>query len=179
MKLIIGLGNPGNTYHNTRHNAGFLALDFWLKDESPAWQTKFESEYFQTTRGNEKILVIKPQTFMNNSGTAAIQALNFYQLNPETDLLVVHDEVDIPFGQVKLSQNASSAGHNGVADIIEKLGSKNFFRLRLGVETREDKHLIPTDAFVLQNFSEPERTALQKEVLPAACKIIDQFISGK
>lgn len=178
MKLIVGLGNPGDKYRQTRHNAGFLALDHFFETAGApvAWENNFDSLITQLTIEGDKILFIKPQTFMNESGRAVSAALNFYKVSIAENLLIIHDEVDLPFGTVREANDSSSAGHNGVTSIIESLGTQNFYRLRIGVETRESRAHMPTDAFVLENFSPEELVRLQEEILPEVDQKIELFL---
>jgi PTH1 family peptidyl-tRNA hydrolase len=179
MKAIIALGNPGKKYEHTRHNAGFLALDFYLKNlETISCQSKFKAEICEMHKGNTKIFFIKPQTFMNASGETVKELVNFYNLNTEKDLLIIHDEMDLPFNTTRLSKNSSAAGHNGVKDIIEKLGTQNFSRIRIGVESRPEDSQIETENFVLQNFSAEELNTLTKEVFPKINLEIEKFIGN-
>lgn len=181
MKLVVGLGNPGEKYKNTRHNAGFLALDFLLNDNDGFMTAKesheFKSDLF-TWLGpdGEKVLFLKPQTYMNDSGQALKVICNFYKMDFKNDLLVVHDEIDLPFGSIRVNYSASAAGHNGVKSIIENLGTQDFNRLRIGVENRSSRDQIPTEAFVLQNFSEEEMAKLNSQVLPAVKLEIEKFL---
>ncbi|MEI9966099.1 MAG: aminoacyl-tRNA hydrolase [Candidatus Moraniibacteriota bacterium] len=164
MKLIVGLGNPGTEYQDTRHNAGFLALDFlqtaW---ESPAFlsEQKLVSSQSVARFGTEKLLLLKPETFMNDSGTAVRKALQYYKIGPE-DLLVVHDDMDIPSGQWRFTESSRSAGHNGVESLIEALGTQDFARLRLGIGRPEATlgACQPSHTYVLGILSEKERLAL-------------------
>jgi PTH1 family peptidyl-tRNA hydrolase len=186
MKLIVGLGNPGNKYTHTRHNAGFLAVDFFLKNlETINCKSSFSSQicevHFHAREANGapvKTFFIKPQTYMNNSGEAVQAVCNFYKVDPKTDLLVLHDEKDLLFGTFKFTTGSRSAGHNGVGDIIEKLGTQDFARIRIGVETRVSGDPTPTDAFVLQNFSEEELHTLNTKIFPETDKLIEQFINS-
>ncbi len=166
MKLIAGLGNPGDEYKHTRHNAGFLALDFLLNSngllqDSPSHE--FKSEIYTSGNGQEKVIFLKPQTYMNDSGQALKLICNFYKIDLSKDLLVIADEVDLPFGSIRLTNSSSAAGHNGIKSLIENLGTQDFNRIRIGVETRETRDQIPTDAFVLQNFTDDELAKLEKE----------------
>lgn len=179
MKLIVGLGNPGDKYKTTRHNAGFLAVDHFLEGIAAAsakWENNFDSRIATATIENEKIIFLKPQTFMNESGRAVSQALNFYKVSIAENLLIVHDEVDLPLGTVRLSSDSSAAGHNGVASVIEHLGSQNFHRLRIGVETRESRAHMPTDAFVLEGFTAEELARLKEEILPETDAKLESFL---
>lgn len=166
MKLIIGLGNPEEKYKNNRHNTGFIILDELKKDWNFSdfeFSKKFDSEISEGTREEEKIILAKPQTFMNNSGEAVQKIMSFYKLAPE-DILVVHDDLDIDFGQFKISTDSGPAGHNGVQDIIEKIGTKNFKRFRVGIEGAKKRktRIIPGDVFVLQDFSSEELETIKK-----------------
>ena len=159
MQLIIGLGNPGKEYELTRHNAGFLALDHIRKNITPdgvCASSKFKANIYELVLENgAKHLLVYPQTYMNNSGMAVRQIMDFYKLGP-TDILVLHDEIDLPLGIIRFTENSSAAGHNGVKSIIQELGTQEFRRIRIGVESRENRSMIPTDAFVLQKFGEDE-----------------------
>lgn len=180
MKIIVALGNPGKKYEYNRHNAGFLALDFFLKSlkgAAPAC-TKFSSELVEASMGAKKIFFIKPQTFMNNSGEAALEVVSFYKADVSKDLLVIHDEIDLPFGTIRTTDSSSPAGHNGVKNIIEKLGTQDFHRIRIGVESRASRDEIPTEAFVLQNFREDELKKLQSDVFLKVKNEIEKFVSN-
>ena len=154
MKLIIGLGNPGEEYKKTRHNAGFLAVDKIISNiQYPISNSKFNSEIFQGTIDNKKILLIKPQTFMNNSGQAVRAIVDYYKIDLE-NIIVIHDDLDIPLGEYKLSKNRNSGGHKGVQSIIDYLGTKDFTRIRIGINIENKK--TPTEKFVLERFSKDE-----------------------
>lgn len=164
MKLLIGLGNPGNNHALTRHNAGFLCLDYLQKEWSTdAFQPnkKMSALVSEGTVGRNKVLLVKPETFMNASGTTVSQLVHFYKLEP-TDIVVIHDDLDIAPGTYKLTNSSRAAGHNGVADIIEKLGTQDFTRIRLGIgrPTEVSGVCMPSHDFVLQNFSKNELTTL-------------------
>ena len=166
MKLIIGLGNPGEKYKNNRHNTGFIILDELKSDWNfPDFEfsKKFDAEISEGSQGGGKIILAKPQTFMNNSGEAVRKIMSFYKLAQE-DILVVHDDLDIDFGEFKISTDSGTAGHNGVQDIIEKLGNQTFKRFRIGIEGTEKRktRIIPGDEFVLQDFSSEELETIKK-----------------
>jgi PTH1 family peptidyl-tRNA hydrolase len=152
MKLIFGLGNPGKEYENTRHNVGFILLDKYAADKGLKWlkQDKFKAE---TAREGDTLLV-KPQTFMNNSGDCVSLATNFYKAKPE-DVLVVHDEVDLEFGRTKKQLGGGSAGHHGVENIVEKLGTDAFWRFRVGIGRPGNTQFDVMD-WVLSDFSDQE-----------------------
>ncbi|MBI5530416.1 MAG: aminoacyl-tRNA hydrolase [Candidatus Doudnabacteria bacterium] len=179
MKLIIGLGNPGTKYHNTRHNAGFMAIEYFLKDiQAINCQSSFNAQICELHFGSQKVFLVKPQTFMNLSGQAVKAIGDFYKVDYQKDLLVIHDEVDLPFAEIRETSSSSAAGHNGVQNIIDELGTKDFHRIRLGVENRADKKIPPTESFVLQNFSEEELHRLNEEVFPKVKLEIKKFIQN-
>jgi PTH1 family peptidyl-tRNA hydrolase len=131
--LIAGLGNPGPTYQWTRHNAGFLFLDRLAHLENIAITRKsFSGLTGEWNRGDNRLVLLKPQTFMNLSGQAVMQALQFYKL-PLSQLVVVHDELDLPFGSARFKQGGGHGGHNGLRSIMEHLGKGDFIRLRIGI----------------------------------------------
>ncbi|MFC1608894.1 aminoacyl-tRNA hydrolase [Patescibacteria group bacterium] len=171
MKIIIGLGNPGKEYQNNRHNIGFLILDKIQEKfgfPSFTFNKKFNAEISEQSgefnflekiglKKSSKVILVKPQTFMNKSGDSVQKIMNFYKATPE-DILVIHDDLDLLTGRSKISEGSSAAGHNGVQDIINRLGTKNFNRLRIGVELEagRENRKIPGQKFVLQDFSEEE-----------------------
>jgi len=133
MFIIAGLGNPGSQYQWTRHNAGFLFLDRLAHLENTAITRKnFSGLVGEWKQGNDRHILLKPQTFMNLSGRAVMQALQFYKL-PLSRLIVVHDELDLPFGTVRFKQGGGHGGHNGLRSIMEQLGKGDFIRLRIGI----------------------------------------------
>ena len=150
MKLIVGLGNPGKDYKNTRHNVGFLVLDNYLNTDE--WKEKFNALYYETRINGEKVLFVKPLTFMNLSGDAVVKFVNYYDVNID-DILVIHDDLDLPFSTYKLKKNSSAGGHNGIKSIINRLSSDAFARLKVGVS--HDRS-VDTKDYVLGNFSKLE-----------------------
>ncbi|MBU1102532.1 aminoacyl-tRNA hydrolase [Patescibacteria group bacterium] len=174
MKLIVGLGNPGLNYAKTRHNLGFLAVDY-LKQEAGIlgdWRPddKFKTALAEGQVGEEKIILAKPQTMMNLSGLAAKSLTDYYKIAPE-DLWVIHDDMDLPLGVLRISQGSGSAGHKGVHSIIDVLKTKNFVRFRLGIHpvgqtffTCLFKRLKSNEKFVLQKFSKQEETNVQEVI---------------
>ena len=158
MILIIGLGNPGKKYEQTRHNFGFMVLD--LLGSGMEWEAKYDAEFIKL----DDVILAKPQTFMNKSGESVVEILKFY---PNAQLVVVHDELDLPLGSMKIQKNSSAAGHNGVQSIMDSLGTQDFIRIRLGIDNPEVRKDVPGDAFVLQKFTSEEQ-ALVKEILEKA-----------
>ncbi len=170
MQIIIGLGNPEEKYFKTRHNVGFLALDYILKDlEVISCSSKFDAKICEV-HNPDKTFYVYPQTYMNNSGKAVKQLLDFYKLSPK-DILVIHDEVDLPLGTIKFTESSGPAGHNGVSSIIEELGTQDFRRIRVGVESRENKQQPPTDAFVLQNFDGDQLSEVPFDAIKARVQL--------
>ncbi len=163
MKLIVGLGNPGDEYTLTRHNVGFCALSSLIKALDLQDEFKINKKIFARALkgkiGRKEIIMIKPETFMNDSGTAVQAALSFYKLTP-ADLLVIHDDKDIPLGETRMQTGRGPAGHNGVRSIIEKLGTEDFMRIRIGVSPHDQK-IINTADFVLGKFTKEETTELK------------------
>ena len=153
MKLVVGLGNKGREYENTRHNMGFMLIDRYLqyKNITDKFKEKFNAIYIETTINNEKVIFIKPMTYMNNSGIAVRAFLDFYKLNSE-DVLVISDDLDLDLGKFRLRRNGSSGGHNGLKSIISHLGTDNFKRLRIGISNDKDDVIN----YVLSKFSKKE-----------------------
>lgn len=162
MKFLIGLGNPGEKYQNTRHNAGFLFLDYLaaqLGGEGFKVEKKFKSEICKVG----DLLLVKPQTFMNLSGEALVALVNFYKC-PLEDVLVIYDDVDLKLGDFRLRAKGSAGTHNGMKSIIACLGATEFPRLRIGIESRGEHAPAQQDlhSFVLENFREEELLELEK-----------------
>ena len=153
MKLVVGLGNKGREYENTRHNMGFMLVDRYLqyKNITDKFKEKFNAMYIETTINNEKVIFIKPMTYMNNSGIAVRAFVDFYKLNSE-DILVISDDLDLDLGKFRLRRNGSSGGHNGLKSIISHLGTDNFKRLRIGISNDKDDVIN----YVLSKFSKKE-----------------------
>lgn len=161
IKLLVGLGNPGLQYKRTRHNAGFLFLELLHNYLNAApWQMnkQFKAEIAEAYLQGNKVLLVRPQTFMNLSGDAVGKVLSFYRLEPQ-QMLVIHDEIDLAFGVTKLKKNGGHAGHNGLRDIIAKIGSADFYRLRLGVG--RPQHGSVAD-YVLSAYSSEEEVVREK-----------------
>lgn len=173
MKIVVGLGNPGAQYEGTRHNIGFAIIDKLQQELGfPAFEfnKKFNAEISKGAIGSSEALLAKPQTFMNLSGESAQAILDFYKLSPE-DIIVVHDDLDIASGKYKVAQDSSSAGHNGVQNIIDKLSTQKFKRIRIGVgeETVEGaiKCRLGAHDFVLGKFTPEEKekiSAIEKNI---------------
>lgn len=154
MKLIVGLGNPGDKYENNRHNIGFKVIDELKKNnEGSDYREKFQGLLSEIKYKDDKILLLKPQTYMNLSGNSVNELIRFYKLDPKEDLIVVFDDMDLKSGQIKIKRKGSAGGHNGIKSIISHVGEE-FIRVKLGIgkpETRED-----VINYVLGNFSREE-----------------------
>lgn len=160
MKLIIGLGNPGEKYLFTRHNAGFMAVDFFAlnNDQSFKNESKLKSLVAKFKFEGEDIVVIKPQTYMNLSGEAIIAVMNFYKIEKK-DILVIYDDISLDTGTLRFRANGSDGGHNGIKSIIQTLGSKDFDRLKIGIGPQPN---IPSESYVLQNFTKEELETIKE-----------------
>lgn len=176
-KLIVGLGNPGEKYDLTRHNIGFYAVDALVGAENGSWSEKktLKSLVSELKVGSVRLIVVKPQTFMNLSGEAVQAVQRFYKLT-NADTIVVHDELDIPFGQIRTRVGGSAAGHNGIKSLIQHCG-EDFGRVRVGV-ANEFSGKVDSADFVLQKFSKDEQgnlKALSTEVIA----ILNEAIFGE
>ncbi len=166
MKLIVGLGNPGGKYANTRHNLGFEVLDALLQELTSVEKTKWrENKKFNSfvAKVNE-LLLAKPQTFMNASGFAVVKMAKFYKIKP-ADIWVIHDDVDLPLERIRIVQSRGSAGHRGVESIIKELGTTDFVRFRLGISHpgsgSSDKEI---ESYVLSSFGRGEKSKARRMV---------------
>ena len=165
MKLIVGLGNPGKKYEGTRHNAGFAALDHVAeKWGMRVTKAKFDALTGTGTAAGVKVLLMKPQTYMNNSGEAVRAAMDFYHLQPQ-DLLVIYDDLDLPIGKLRLRQKGSAGGHNGIKSIQAHIKSQEFDRIRIGID--KDAR-IPTVDWVLGKIRKEDAQAYQESIEQAA-----------
>jgi len=175
-KLIVGLGNPGKEYENTRHNTGFLFVDELarqLKAPEFTYSKKLKSEIVEVNHKlkaiSYKLFLTKPQTFINNSGEAVSVLAKFYKLKPE-NILVVHDDIDILWNNFKFSFGRSSAGHKGVESIIKALKTKNFWRLRIGIQPTLKKH-TSADKIILKKFTPAEFKILNQTIKKAISEL--------
>lgn len=156
MKLVVGLGNPGKEYNLTRHNVGFIILDKYLGDIN--WSSKFNGLYYEKNINNEKVIFVKPQSYMNLSGNVVQKFINFYKIDSK-DLLVIHDDLDLPVGKFRIKINSSSGGHNGIKDIISCLNTNEFVRLKIGISQNRN---IDTKDYVLGKFSKSDLEIIEK-----------------
>jgi len=161
--LIVGLGNPGIKYKKTRHNIGFRVLDEFQNENNFSnfeFSKKFNSLISDGIVKKKTILLAKPETFMNNSGISVKKLINFYKIK-SSNVIVVHDDIDLVFGTIKISEKRGSAGHKGVESIIKELGTKDFIRLRIGIRDKKLKNKN-TEKYVLERFTEQEEQDLKK-----------------
>jgi PTH1 family peptidyl-tRNA hydrolase len=174
MLLLAGLGNPGPRYAGNRHNIGFMAVDEIVRRHSfSAWRSRFQADCAEGRLGGEKVLAMKPQTYMNESGRAVGEALRFFKLNPE-DVVVLYDEIDLEPGKLRVKQGGGTGGHNGIRSIESHIG-KDFWRVRLGVGHPGHKDLV--HGYVLSDFAKADKVWLEK-LLDAVADEIPALIEG-
>lgn len=161
MIAIIGLGNPGEQFEKTRHNAGFMAVDLFAK-KNGFDEFEIEKKFEALVSKKGKVLVVKPQTFMNNSGKAVKKIAAGYKLKAK-DFVIIHDDIDLPVGKLKISVNRGSAGHKGVESVIKAIGNKGLVRFRVGIQPAKGK---PKEAekIVIKDFSPDEEKAIKKTI---------------
>ncbi|PJE69733.1 MAG: aminoacyl-tRNA hydrolase [Candidatus Staskawiczbacteria bacterium CG10_big_fil_rev_8_21_14_0_10_38_10] len=180
MIFIAGLGNPGEKFKNTRHNVGFLVVDEFQKgNDFPDFfmSKKFGAETSEGILNDEKIVLVKPQTFMNESGKA-VKKITVHYKPPITNLIVIHDDIDLPLDKIRIVKGRGAAGHKGVESIIKELGNKDFVRFRIGVKPIEGGQIInktKTRDFVLKKFNKKEGNTLNK-VIGKTIKAIELFL---
>lgn len=176
--ILVGLGNPGKTYDLTRHNVGFLCIDSFVRqtDDMTEWIQKKDLKALVSTGrlGDKHVIAMKPTTFMNLSGEAVQAVANFYNILP-ADIVVIHDELDIDFGQIRLRTGGSSAGHNGIKSVSQHIG-EDYGRIRIGVGPKHPAR-IKSEDFVLQKFSTQEQEQLPN-LTREALSIISEFVFG-
>lgn len=172
MKLIVGLGNPEKKYENTRHNVGFAFVDFYLKyrNINEKWHKNFNGLYIQTIIDGEKVIFLKPQTYMNLSGISVRKVMDYFNI-VEDDLLVVSDDLDLKVGNFKIKPNGSSGGHNGLKNISENLSSDNYKRLKIGISKDTN---IDTKDYVISSFSREDSEVIES-LFEQLCLVIDDY----
>lgn len=175
MKLIFALGNPGTNYRHNRHNSGFMCVDWLAHEWSASFKeaSKFKAYVAETSRGGEKILLVKPTTFYNLAGESAAALIRFYKLDPQ-DLLVIHDDIDLPFGTLRTRLGGSGGGSNGIASLNQHVGN-DYYRIRVGV-ANDLRAQTDAAAFVLANFSRDEYEHLHEHAWPHIQKLADEFV---
>lgn len=166
MKCIVGLGNPGKQYEHTRHNIGFEVIEaLSSKLQIPLDQSKFKGLYGIGFHKGEKVLLLKPLTYMNLSGESIRACLDYYQINLE-DLLVVYDDLDLPVGKIRLRQKGSAGGHNGIKSTVTHLGTQQFNRIRIGIDRPQSGMSVPD--YVLGRFHKEEQPLILEAVEKSA-----------
>ena len=175
MKLITGLGNIGDKYLFTRHNAGFMVVDKIAINKNITFKEdkKLKCLMCKYRANGEDILLIKPTTYMNLSGEALIAVMNYYKIEVQ-DVLIIYDDISLELGRLRFRKNGSDGGHNGIKSIIKHLGGKDFNRLKIGIGPQPP---IPSEAFVIQNFSKDQLDEL-KTVLNKAIEAVEFYISN-
>ena len=172
MKLIVGLGNPGKEYDNTRHNIGFMIIDRYLENKNlDTNKSKFDGKYIDTTINDEKVIFLKPQKYMNLSGEVVKKYIDYFKIDIN-DILVIHDDLDQELGNIKLKHNSSSGGHNGIKDIEKNIGTKDYKRLKIGISNNK---MMNTKDYVLGHFSKEEKEVINKSI-DICLNIIDDFL---
>jgi len=175
MRLVVGLGNPGSRYARNRHNVGFMAVDaIARKHGSPGFRSRFKGELAEGPIGGERVLLLKPQTFMNLSGESVGEAARFFKILP-SEIVVIHDEIDLRPGKLRVKRGGGSAGHNGLRSIDGLLGP-DYWRVRIGVGHPGIKELV--QPYVLQNFSGEELAGWVEPLLGAVAEMVPLLLSG-
>ncbi len=179
MKIIFAQGNPGQTYDHTRHNVGFLVLNQLAASTNLKWseKTKFKAQIAETVIAEQKVILVKPTTFYNETGISARQLADFYNIDVSTDFLAVHDDLALPFGTIRTRRQGSDAGNNGIKSLNSHLG-EDYHRIRIGIWNKLRDQTDDAD-FVLSRFSKEELEQLEKTVLPHVIDQIEQFCSAK
>lgn len=175
MWLLVGLGNPGDKYSGNRHNIGFMVLDA-LADEygAPAWRSKFQSEMAEGRVGDEKVVFLKPQIYMNESGQGIGKAAKFYKI-PPSRIIIFHDELDLNAGKMRVKVGGGVAGHNGLKSARAHLGTADFVRVRLGIGHPGDRGAV--SGYVLSDFAKSEQGWLDR-LVPSAARRVGALLSG-
>lgn len=167
MYLIVGLGNPGKQYEATRHNMGFDTVDILVeKHHIPQSGVKFNAMYGKGSIGGEKVIVMKPLSFMNLSGGPVRDMANYFKIDPETQLIIIQDDIDLEPGQLRIRKQGSAGGHNGLKDIIQKLGTEKFLRVKIGVGAKPKGWDLADH--VLGHFSSSDRKIVDEAIEDAA-----------
>lgn len=173
MKLIVGLGNPENQYDGTRHNIGFMCINEYAKYNHADFKEKFNGYSAEFMHKGEKIILLKPDTYMNNSGQAVRKYMDFYKVDLD-DVMIVYDDLDMDFGKIRIKKKSSSGGHNGVKSIISHVNTDDFIKVKVGIKNEFKKDV---KNFVLAKFNKNEFSELS-QVYRQVDEIIDAFVAG-
>ena len=178
MKILFAQGNPGRQYAHTRHNTGFIALDALAEAQGSPWRTqdKFRADIAEISVDGEKVLLVKPLSFYNETGQVARALVDFYKLTPSEDVLVIHDELALPFGTIRVRQKGSDAGNNGIKSLNAHLG-QDYARIRIGI-WNERRDIMDDADFVLSAFSTEEDKLLNELVEAKITPLIHAFVKG-
>jgi len=178
MKIVFAQGNPGSQYARTRHNAGFVVLDALADKEGAQWKTdsKFKADIAELSLEGEKVLLVKPLSYYNETGSVARTLVDFYKLNSAQDVLVIHDELALPFGTVRVREKGSDAGNNGIKSLNAHLGPE-YSRIRIGI-WNELRDQMDDAAFVLSQFSRDETTQLKEIIITTLVPLVKEFVRG-
>lgn len=175
MYLIVGLGNPGRQYEATRHNMGFDTIDYLVEEHRvPQGGVKFNAMYGKAVIGGDKAILMKPLSFMNLSGGPVREMANYFKIDPETQLIVIYDDIDLEPGQLRIRKQGSAGGHNGIKDIIRQLGTEKFFRVKVGVGAKPKGWDLADH--VLNRFTDSDRK-LVDEAIEKAAKAVELIIA--
>ena len=176
MYLIVGLGNPGDKYNYNRHNIGFMAMDVIADDYSfSPFRAKFQGQISEGRIGGQKVVLLKPETYMNNSGQSVAAAAKFFKIPPEK-IIVFHDELDLQPGKVRVRLGGGNAGHNGLKSIQAHIGTAGTWRVRIGIGHPGDKSRV--SGYVLSDFAKDDQPWIE-HIVPALSKHIDLLLQGK
>ena len=174
MWLIAGLGNPGSRYEKTRHNAGFLVLEELIERLQLEFKEKEDFKISKGSLGDEKIILLEPLTFMNRSGVAVRKIMQKSNISPER-LIVIHDDLDLECGSLKIRKKGSSGGHKGIESIIQNIGTQEFIRVKIGIGRDP---FVPTEKYVLSRFRKDEMPAIKEAIVKAAESVQSIIIDG-
>lgn len=176
MWLLVGLGNPGDKYKGNRHNIGFMVIDAIADDVgAPAWRSKYQSQMVEARIGEEKVVLLKPQTYMNESGQGIGKAAKFYKI-PPSRIVVFHDELDLNAGKMRVKDGGGVAGHNGLKSARAHLGTADFKRVRLGIGHPGDRGAV--SGYVLSDFAKSDQGWLER-LVPSVARRVGLLLDGK
>lgn len=175
MYLVVGLGNPGREYEATRHNMGFDTIDHLVEDYNvPQGGVKFNAMYGKGRIGGQPVILMKPLSYMNLSGGPIREMANYFKINPETEMIVIYDDIDLDPGQLRIRKKGSAGGHNGIKHIIQQLGTQNFVRIKVGVGAKPKGWDLAD--YVLGRFDKDDRV-LVEEAQERACKAVELILT--
>lgn len=178
MKIIFAQANPGSTYTHTRHNVGLILLEAFARDHDAIWKdsSKFRARTAELAFNGEKVLLVNPQTYYNDTGLSARAIIDFYKLDPSSDFIVIHDDLALPFGTIRTRQKGSDAGNNGIKSLNAHLG-EHYSRIRVGIAVDRNAGMTDVD-FVLGKFSTSELQTITDTLAQTVNQMLDSFIKG-